>query len=121
MIRPTPTTSTKKRSTAIVLMEHLTKLNYTTLFGIWAGMAVLFAFFYFGLSYLSGGEHGPSQFHNMAPALRFYNALYYSVITATSTGYGDITPHGISKIVACMQSISALFVFAVFVTKLVSQ
>ena len=121
MIIPTTTNNgRRKQSTAMALMEKLTGLNYATLFGIWAGMALVFACLYFGLSFIGGGEHGPSQIHDMTPALRFYNALYYSIITATSTGYGDITPHGASKIVASLQSISALFVFAVFVTKLVS-
>ena len=102
------------------LMEKLTKLNYSKLFAIWASMVFIFAFLYFFLSFIGNGEHGPSQIHEMDAWHRFYNALYYSVITATSTGYGDITPHGISKIVASLQSISALMVFAVFVTKLVS-
>ncbi len=83
-------------------------------------MAFLFALIYFGLSFVGQGQHGPTEFHNMPAWLRFYNAIYYSVITATSTGYGDITPHGLSKIVASLQSITALFVFALFVTKLVS-
>lgn len=105
---------------ARTLMEKLTTLSYGRLFSIWASMAVFFAFVYFGLSFIGGGEHGPSQIHDMDTWHRFYNSLYYSIITATSTGYGDLVPHGISKIVACIQSISALLVFAVFVTKLVS-
>lgn len=121
MIRPKVSTNGKKRKPTFVrLMEKLTKLNYGTLFGIWASMALVFGVLYFVLSFIGDGQHGPSQIHDMKPALRFYNALYYSIITATSTGYGDITPHGISKIVASMQSISALCVFALFVTKLVS-
>lgn len=121
MIVPnTPINGRRKRSKTMLLMEKLTKLNYTTLFGVWASMALLFACLYFALSFIGDGQHGPSQIHDMDTLNRFYNALYYSIITATSTGYGDITPHGLSKIVASMQSISALFVFAVFVTKLVS-
>lgn len=121
MINLLPTSNGKhKPSLAMVMIEKLTKLNYANLFTIWGSMVFMFAFLYFFLSYIGGGEHGPSQIHDMDAWHRFYNALYYSVITATSTGYGDITPHGISKIVASLQSISALLVFAVFVTKLVS-
>ena len=85
-------------------------------------MAVIFAIAYFGLSYMGAGlEHAPTSLANISdPAIRFANALYYSIITATSTGYGDITPEGFSKVLASMQSISALLVFAIFVTKLVS-
>lgn len=103
------------------LMEKLNKYSYSTLFTIWASMAILFGFAYFGLTYLGDGIHAPQQLLEIDSAfIRFMDAIYYSVITATSTGYGDITPHGFSRILASMQSISALFVFAVFVTKLVS-
>lgn len=95
-------------------------MSYGALFTLWGGMAICFAFLYFGLSFIGNGEHGPSMIHDMDTWHRFYNSLYYSIITATSTGYGDIVPHGLSKIVASMQSISALLVFAIFVTKLVS-
>ncbi|MAE68400.1 hypothetical protein CL635_01150 [bacterium] len=111
-----------KTPRAFIVIEMLTGLTYTTLFTIWSAMAVLFAAAYFGLSYVGGGiEHAPTSLANIAdPLLRFANALYYSIITATSTGYGDITPVGFSKVLASMQSISALLVFAIFVTKLVS-
>jgi len=99
----------------------ITSLSYTSLFLIWAGMAVGFGFAYFILSSIpSVVHHGPTQMEGLSAAGRFWNSLYYSVITATSTGYGDITPQGFSKFLASIQSIFALFVFAIFVTKLVS-
>ena len=99
----------------------ITSLSYTSLFLIWAGMAVGFGFAYFILSSLPDmAHHGPTQLESMSTAGRFWNSLYYSVITATSTGYGDITPQGFSKFLASIQSMFALFVFAIFVTKLVS-
>lgn len=115
-----PNKPAPKHFRALNFIEKLSSMPYGALFALWGGMAFFFAFLYFGLSFIGNGEHGPSAIHDMDLWHRFYNSLYYSIITATSTGYGDIVPHGFSKIVASMQSISALLVFAVFVTKLVS-
>lgn len=119
---PRPLPKSTKAPKAFIVIELLTNLSYTTLFIIWASMAIVFAVAYWGLSYMGAGlEHAPTSLANIAdPAMRFANALYYSIITATSTGYGDITPEGFSKVLASIQSISALLVFAIFVTKLVS-
>lgn len=101
------------------LIEKVTTLPYTSLFLLWIGMAVGFGFLYFKLS-IWAPEHGPTGMEGLGTVERLLDSLYYSIITATSTGYGDITPQGLSKLLAAMQSIMALFVFAVFVTKLVS-
>jgi len=102
--------------------EKLDSLSYSQLFLIWGELALLFAFGYFFFSTVGGIQHhGPEVIVNTEGIWnRFFDSLYYSVITATSTGYGDIVPRGFSKVLACLQSISALFVFAVFVTKLVA-
>ncbi|MBT3834888.1 two pore domain potassium channel family protein [Candidatus Peribacteria bacterium] len=99
-------------------MDSITSLSYQTLFLIWIGLALGFGVVYFLLEYLPG--HGPEALEGMNTMQRLANTLYFSVITATSTGYGDVTPNGFSKFLAAIQSMSALFVFAVFVTKLVS-
>lgn len=101
-------------------MEVLSSLPYSTLFGIWLLLALFFATAYFGLTYANGGAHAPTGMQDFTMIERFFNSLYFSIITATSTGYGDITPQGFSKVLASLQSISALLVFAIFVTKLVS-
>ncbi|MBU2213924.1 potassium channel family protein [Patescibacteria group bacterium] len=105
---------------SLLFFVEITKLSYKSLFLLWAGLAVFFACAYF-LMETYFPAHAPTQLSNLPAIYRFLNALYYSIITATSTGYGDITPMGFSKALASTQSISALFVFAVFVTKLVSQ
>ncbi len=124
----TPQTANVRYFGALTFIKKLSGLSYTTLFGIWGGMVVLFGVAYFLLTFIGDGAQGPNFFEGASlvhlqdmPFLqRLYNAVYFSVITATSTGYGDIVPHGFSKTVASVQSISALLVFAVFVTKLVS-
>lgn len=100
------------------LIDHLNALPYTLLFALWGSTILLFAGIYTFLSYIP--ENGPTGLSEFPPLLRFANALYYSVITATNTGYGDIVPLGISRFFAGFQSIMELFLFALFVAKLVS-
>jgi hypothetical protein len=50
----------------------------------------------------------------------FGNALYFSFVTATSIGYGDILPVGIARVVAVAEAISALLIFGAVVAKFVS-
>lgn len=83
-------------------------------------MAAIFGVAYFFLS-ITHPTHAPTQLQaDPTIGVRFLDSLYYSIITATSTGYGDIVPQGFSKLLASLQSIMALIVFALFVTKVVS-
>lgn len=109
----------QRRHLTTKLFERLTRLPYSSLFTLWLSLAVIFGVGYFLLGIFIP-EQAPSEIRDLDPLHMLYNSLYFSVITATSTGYGDITPDGISKALASMQSIGALLVFAVFVTKLVS-
>lgn len=49
------------------------------------------------------------------------NCLYYSVVTFTTLGYGDITPVGVSKIVAALEAFSGSFTMALFVVVFVKK
>ena len=110
----------QKRTIFRTIIEKLTQLSYPALLGIWVSLAVIFATGYFVLAVFIP-EHGPTQLTEDPTVLvMFFDSLYYSIITATSTGYGDITPQGFSKALASAQSILALLIWAIFVTKLVS-
>ena len=104
----------------LAFIEKLTQQSYYTLLMLWLSLAACFAVAYFALSVFAPA-HGPTQLQEDPTLLiRLLDSFYYSIITATSTGYGDITPQGFSKLLASAQSILALFIFAIFVTKLVS-
>lgn len=110
-----------RTSYTLTLIERVTQASYSELFSTWIGSNILFAIFYFLLA-TEAPAQAPTQLAAIPNAgLRFFNALYFSLITATSTGYGDIVPMGFSKVLAAIQCIFALLVFAVFVTKLVSR
>lgn len=110
----------KKSHPINFIIERLTQQSYGRLLLIWFTVTFSFGVFYFLLVMLFP-ENGPYPIDpKSSPVSKFLNALCYSIITATSTGYGDIVPNGFSKFLASLQSFIALAVFAIFVTKLVS-
>ncbi|ALM11224.1 MAG: Ion transport 2 domain protein [Candidatus Peribacter riflensis] len=102
------------------LAEKIITLPYTALFSLWFVLAALFAAAY-ALLAVFAPEHAPQALLDQGPLRLIGNSLYYSVITSTTTGYGDIVPMGFSKFLSCIQSVVGFFLLAVFVTKLVSQ
>jgi hypothetical protein len=47
--------------------------------------------------------------------------LYFSAVTATSVGYGDIVPTGVARVLAIGEGISGLILFGCVVSKFVSR
>jgi potassium channel LctB len=48
-------------------------------------------------------------------------AIYFSAVTATSVGYGDIVPSGAARVLAIVESIAGLILFGCVVSKFVSR
>lgn len=48
----------------------------------------------------------------------FFQALYFSVVTFTTVGYGDITPLGLNKAVAALNALCGMFLMSLFVVSL---
>ena len=53
--------------------------------------------------------------------LLFISCLYYSVVTFTTLGYGDITPIGISRAIAAIEAFTGSFTIALFVVVFVKK
>ena len=49
------------------------------------------------------------------------SALYFSAVTATSVGYGDIVPTGVARLLAVAESMAGLILFGCVVSKFVSR
>jgi len=71
---------------------------------------------------LLGIRHSSGLFLRFSPGLSlwgncevFFNAMYYSVVTFTTLGYGDFTPLGIGKVAAMTEAFSGAFLISLFV------
>lgn len=98
----------------------IAELPNSALLLLWAGMTIFFAVVYWIIGFLSP-EHAPTIAHTTPTIEQFLDSLYFSIVTATSVGFGDIVPLGFSKILVSIQAITSLSTFAILVTKLVSQ
>lgn len=102
-----------KKPVALVLETF----SYRSVFAAWIAALILFAAIYYFLSY--SPVQGPKGIDGTSIE-RMYSSLYYSVITSTNTGYGDIVPIGISRLFASLQAFIGLFLVAVFISKLLT-
>jgi len=57
----------------------------------------------------------------MDNSLHFFNALYFSVVTFTTLGYGDISPLGFSRVIAATEAFIGSFTLALFVVVFVKK
>jgi hypothetical protein len=98
----------------------IARLSTLKLFLIWIGTGLLCGFGYW-VGALAG-EHGLMQgnqplgtgIHGLA------SALYFSFVTATSVGYGDIVPVGFARLIAIVEAVAALLIFGAVIAKFVS-
>jgi len=78
-------------------------------------------FFFSGINYLGNiisYSFNNSLYENINV---FLNSLYFSVVTFTTLGYGDITPFGISKLFASIEALLGGFILALFVVVFVKK
>lgn len=99
------------------LLENCT---FVQIVYLWVSVGMGFAILYYLLSFTPQNtllflakpiNHGASD---------FFMILYFSFVTLTSTGYGDVVPLGISRILAVIEIFLGLVVFGFLISKLVS-
>lgn len=67
--------------------------------------------FGFGFAYMPcdlRGPDGPIEYD-------FFQSLYFSVVTFTSLGYGEITPRGFARLLAGTEALLGVFIISLFV------
>lgn len=87
------------------------------------GLILLCALLYF----LVGVRHGDLTLglaleRGLAANLQdLLDCIYYSVVTFTTLGYGDITPHGLARPIAAFEAFAGSFTMALFVVVFVKK
>ena len=98
--------------------KFIEKTSFKQLFAFWILLIILFGGFYFLM--FDQPEHALVNTVGLKlNAAGFYDAVYFSFITATATGYGDIVPLGFSKFLALIEVIVGMLIFGLLISKLV--
>ncbi len=74
---------------------------------LWVALVIFVFPFIYCLTHSISGIHG-------AGVDNIWNCLYFSVVTATTLGYGDLHPVGWGKAIASAEAIFGMFMWAVF-------
>ncbi len=103
------------------LADFVDRQSTPRLFMVWLGMALAFGVVYWlaGLMHHSGliedGRWVDGSEHGL------WSAIYFSFVTVTSVGYGDVVPRGIARVAAVGEAVTGLLIFGAVVAKFVSR
>ncbi|MDD5326820.1 MAG: potassium channel family protein [Phycisphaerae bacterium] len=98
----------------IYLIEDVPLYYYGIIFV--CGVFILGVIYFFLTPYSNGVGTDNMPLQN----LTFWNAQYFSVVTVSSLGYGDMHPMGFSKILACLEVLSGLVLMGIILAKTTS-
>ncbi|MFH1425457.1 MAG: potassium channel family protein [archaeon] len=80
--------------------------------GSYAFFAVMIVFLFAGIYFANNGDF---FYLGVKTDLSFEDSLYFSAISFTTVGYGDIAPVGINRLVASIQAIFGMILNIVFI------
>lgn len=119
-IRRVPGVAFTPRFGVAAALEALGNRSFTQLAGMWSVVVIASAALFWLACALPG--HGLLQGGQPLPfdGRTFLDALYFSAVTATSVGYGDVTPVGAARVIALVEAVFELLLFGGVVSKFVS-
>ena len=84
---------------------------------------ILFGALYFLMGITDGGQllNWKSEQTPLENISQFMTCLYFSVVTFTTLGYGDLTPIGFSRVLAAIEAFIGSFTLALFVVVFVKK
>jgi hypothetical protein len=102
------------------ILELVDRISIARLFAIWLAVIVACGAAYWLIDFSSGAglvEDGARVGTNLSGLL---TAIYFSFITATSVGYGDVLPVAATRVLAVAEAVGGLMIFGLLIAKFVS-
>jgi potassium channel LctB len=103
------------------LLDLIESLSASQIFLVWLGMVVGCGCLY----WLTAFSRRPGLVDSGQPIAGtiggLLSALYFSFVTTTSVGYGDVLPIGPVRIVSIFEAVTGLLIFGALVAKFVSR
>jgi len=102
-------------------LEGIAGTSFARLLGVWlaivGGCGILYWLLdaFVGSNLREGASAVPANFGGLL------TAMYFSFVTATSIGFGDVVPLGLARVVAVVEGASGLLIFGAIISKLVSK
>jgi ion channel len=102
-------------------VDALADRSVGALFRLWIEIVLLCGMGYWALGFIDLSALTMSGSAVGTGVRGLFTALYFSAVTATSVGYGDIVPTGAARVLAILESITGLILFGCVVSKFVSR
>lgn len=119
--RPAQPSVSRRQQWGNALLDLLERLSASQIFLVWLGMVVVCGLLY----WLIGFAHRPGLVDGGRPIAATFggllSALYFSFVTTTSVGYGDVLPIGLARILSIFEAVTGLLIFGALVAKFVSR
>lgn len=119
--RPQHPTVSRSRQWGNSLLDLIESLSPAQIFFVWLGMVVVCGLLY----WLTGFSRRPGLVDSGQPIAGTFqgllSALYFSFVTTTSVGYGDVLPLGPVRILSIFEAVTGLLIFGALVAKFVSR
>jgi hypothetical protein len=111
----------RRTSGSARFLDALADRSVAELFNLWVAIVVGCGIAYWALAQAASPSLLTAGGSTGTGAQGLLSAIYFSAVTATSVGYGDIVPNGIARLVAIAESMAGLILFGCVVSKFVSR
>jgi hypothetical protein len=119
--RPRGETLSRRRQWGNAVLDLIDRLSTGRLFLAWLAMVLMCGVIY----WLTSFSNRPALLDHDVPIAAtmhgLLSAIYFSFVTTTSVGYGDVVPVGPARILSIAEAIVGLLVFGAVVAKFVSR
>jgi hypothetical protein len=99
------------------LLFRLSDISLKLIIALLIFVIILFSIAYYSLAF---SNNGLVFSHETSAQVSFWNCVYFSIVTISSLGYGDMRPQGLSKILSCLEVLMGLGFLGLMVAKIAS-